>query len=283
MTTAQERASLVSSESARLLAYFRGLSPSDWETQSACDAWTNADVVAHLITAVDNFSGSIERGLQGDISPPEGMEPPGESDMAARMVANAGRAVAARESMGDALVDTFANNCERLDALLAGMGPDDWEKPCYHAVSLLSVSRYMILRLTEMVVHEWDVRSRLEASAKLPDNVVPEVIELLPGFVVGRLFQPGAGITSPSRFRFNLTDGGSYDIVAGGGELGMGDRTCDAADVTFTCNASTFSLLAYGRFTVEEAVATGDMTIEGDRAARGTVLKGQLPPKAAAP
>jgi hypothetical protein len=146
------------------------------------------------------------------------------------------------------------------------MGPDDWEKPCYHAVSLLSVSRYMILRLTEMVVHEWDVRSRLEASAKLPDNVVPEVIELLPGFVVGRLFQPGAGISSPSRFRFNLTDGGSYDIVAGGGELGMGDRTGDAADVTFTCNASTFSLLAYGRFTVEEAVATGDMTIEGDRA-----------------
>ena len=39
----------------------------------------------------------------------------------------------------------------------------------------------------------------------------------------------------------------------------------DAADVTFTCNGSTFALLAYGRFTVEEAVAAGDITVEGNR------------------
>ena len=265
MTTAQERAALVSSESARLLGYFRGLSASDWETQSACDAWTNADVVAHLITAVDNFSGSIERGLQGDSSPPEGMGPPGETDMAARMVANAGRAVAARESMGDTLVDTFAKNCERLDTLLAGMGPDDWEKPCYHAVTILTISRYLNLRLTEMVVHEWDVRSRLEPSAKLPDNVVPEVVDLLPGFVVGRLFQPGSGIAEASRFRFNLTDGGAHDIVAGGGELRMEASTGGASDVTFTCDASTFALLAYGRYTVETAVDAGLLNIEGNR------------------
>jgi hypothetical protein len=38
------------------------------------------------------------------------------------------------------------------------------------------------------------------------------------------------------------------------------------ADVTFVCNGSTFALLAYGRFTVEEAVAAGDLAIEGDRA-----------------
>ena len=264
MTTAEDRAALVSSESARLLEYFKSLSPTDWQTQSACDAWSNADVVAHLIMAVDNFSGNIERGVRGDSSSPDGL-PPQDTDMAARMAANATRAVAMRESLGDSLVDAFAQNCERLDTLLAGMGPDDWEKPCYHAAAILTVSRYLNLRLTEMVVHEWDIRSRLEPSAKLPDDVVPAVLELLPGFVVGRLFQPGANIASASRFRFNLTDGGNYDIVAGRGELRMEASTTDAADVTFICDASTFSLLAYGRFSVEEAVAAGSITIEGDR------------------
>ena len=265
MTTSEELSELVRSESARLLEYFQCLSPSDWETQSACDAWSNADVVAHMVMAVDMFSGNIERGANGDSTPPEGMGPPQETDLAARMAANATRAVAMRESLGDSLVESFGQNCQRLGALLDSMGPEDWDKPCYHPAAMLTVSRYMNLRLAEMSVHEWDIRSRLEGSAKLPDAVVPAVIDLLPGFVVGRLFQPGASIAQASRFRFNLTDGASHDIVAGGGELRMEPSVGDVADVTFTCSGSTFALLAYGRFTVEEAVASGDIAVEGDR------------------
>ena len=265
MATSEELAELVRSESARLLEYFKGLTPTDWETQSACDAWTNADVVAHMVMAVDMFSMNIERGANGDSSPPEGMGPPQETDLAARMAANATRAVAMRESLGDSLVESFGDNCERLGALLARMEPEDWDKPCYHPAAMLTVSRYMNLRLAEMSVHEWDIRSRLEPSAKLPDAVVPAVIDLLPGFVVGRLFQPGTGIAGPSRFRFNLKDGESHDIVAGGGELRMEPSTSDAADVTFTCDGSTFALLAYGRFTVEEAITAEDITVEGNR------------------
>ena len=266
MTTSEELAALVSSESARLLEYFRGLSASDWQTQSACEAWNNADVVAHMTIAVDMFSANIERGANGDSSPPEGMGPPQETDLEARMAANATRTVAMRESLGDTLVDAFAQNCEKLGALMAGMGPDDWGKQCYHPAAYLSVREYLILRLAEMSVHEWDIRSRLEGSAKLPEAVAATIPELMPGFVVGRLFQPGAGIAAESRFRFNLTDGGSYDIVAGGGVPMMEDSTGDAADVTFSCSGSTFTLLAYGRLTVEGAVASGDITVEGDRA-----------------
>ena len=49
----------------------------------------------------------------------------------------------------------------------------------------------------------------------------------------------------------------------------METSTGDAADVTFTCDGSTFSLLAYGRYTVESAVAAGKMTIDGDRELAG--------------
>ena len=266
MATSEELAALVSSESARLLEYFRGLSASDWETQSACEEWNNAEVVAHMTMAVDMFSANIERGASGDSSPPEGMGPPQETDLAARMAANATRTKEMRASLGDTLVDAFARNCDKLDALMARMGPDDWSKQCYHPASYLSVREYLVLRLAEMSIHEWDIRSHLEGSAKLPDEVASTIPELMPGFVVGRLFQPGSGISSPTRFRFNLTDGRSYDIVAGGGEPRMENSTGDAADVTFTCSGSTFALLAYGRLNVEEAVASGDITVEGDGA-----------------
>ncbi len=265
MATSEELAALVNSESKRLLEYFKGLSASDWETQSACEAWNNADVVAHMIMAVEMFSGNIERGANGDSSPPEGMGPPQETDLAARMAANATRAKAIRESLGDTLVEAFGDNCDRLDALLSRMGPEDWDKQCYHAAAYLTIRRYLILRLAEMAVHEWDIRSSLEPSAKLPGNVAPTLIELLPGFVVGRLFQPGSDIEEAARFRFSLTDGGSHDIVAGGGELRMEASSAGTADVTFTCDGSTLTLLAYGRFTVEEAVAAGNMTVAGDR------------------
>ena len=265
MPTPEELAVLVSSESARLLEYFKTLSPDDWQTQSACDAWSNADVVAHMTMAVDMFSGNIERGASGDSTPPEGMGPPEEFDLAGRMAANAARAVAMRESLGDTLVEAFSQNCDRLNALLDRMSPDDWDKQCYHPAAYLTVRRYLILRLAEMTVHEWDIRSSLEPPARLPDDVAPALAELLPGFVVGRFFLPASSITSPARFRFNLSDADSCDIVAGGGELHMEPTTSDPADVTFTCIASTFALLAYGRLTLEGAVAAGDITIEGNR------------------
>lgn len=265
MPTSEELAALVSSESARLLEYFKTLSADDWQTQSACDAWNNADVVAHMVMAVDMFSANIERGANGDSSPPEGMGPPQETDLAGRMAANATRAVAMRESLGDTLVEAFGQNCDKLNALLARMGPGDWEKQCYHPAAYLSVRRYLLLRLAEMSVHEWDIRSRLENEASLPDEVASALVELFPGFVVGRLFQPGSGISSPSRFRFNLTNGGSHDIIAGGGESRIEQASPDAADVTFSCSGSTLTLLAYGRISVDEAVASGAITVEGDR------------------
>ena len=114
-------------------------------------------------------------------------------------------AIAYRESLGDELVTTFESQCHRFNQLLESFGPQDWDKPCYHPVTTISVARYVDLRLTEMAVHEWDIRSVLEPQAHLPVEVLPANIDLLPGFIVGRFYQPGSAITEPNRFRFALT------------------------------------------------------------------------------
>ncbi len=267
MGIVEDRVSLIRTESRRMGRYFATLSSEDLKRQSACQGWNNADVIAHLSMAIDRLTPNIERGLRGDSTPPDGLAPAGTADLAALMVANAQGTIVYRESLGDELVATFESQCDRLDQLLASLGPQDWDKPCYHPAAMISVARYVDLRLTEMVVHEWDIRSVLEPSAHLPQEGLPANIDLLPGFVVGRFYQPGSTITEPTRFRFALTGPvqGGYDIVTGDGKARMEPAGSNKAAVAFGCDGETFVLLIYGRISLDDALSSGRVSADGDR------------------
>ena len=155
------KARLVKTESARIGEYLRTLSPSDWSTQSACDSWQVRDVVAHLTAAVDMFGPNIARGAAGDASPPEGLSPAGQGDMAARLAASAQRAKDFRESLGSGLLEAFNERRVQFDDVLSQLRDTDGDKPCYHPAGTISVETYLNLRITELIVHEWDIRSRL--------------------------------------------------------------------------------------------------------------------------
>lgn len=267
MASVEDRIKLLQRESDRLSRYLGRLQPDAWSRPSACDAWEVRDVVAHLTGAVDMFAGNIARGVGGDASPPEGFPPAGMGDMAARMEANAHRSIALRESLGETLLPTFSARCDYLDRLLACLGPIDWNKPCYHPAATIPVRTYIDLRITELAVHEWDIRSKLEASAHLSAECLPAIMDLLPVFVVGRLFQPGPRLSTPVRYRFSLTGTvpGWHDIVVEGSTARMEPAGTAAANVTFRCDTETFLLLVYGRTTLDRAVADGRIVVEGDR------------------
>jgi hypothetical protein len=172
-----------------------------------------------------------------------------------------------RESLGETLLPTFSARCDYLNRLLAGLGSKDWDKPCWHAAATISVRTYIDLRITELAVHEWDIRSKLEPSAHLSAECLPAIMDLVPVIVVGRLSQPGAGLSAPVRFRFQLTGAvpGWHDVVAGGGKARMEPATASPAGVNFRCDTETFVLLAYGRTNVESEAAGGRLSIDGDR------------------
>jgi hypothetical protein len=217
--------------------------------------------------AVDNFAGNISRGLQGDASPPEGFPPAGDGDFAARMAANAQRAVTFRESLGADLLPTFSAACDRLDGLLDGLGPQDWGKLCYHPLVIIPVRSFVDLRITELVVHEWDIRSRLESNAQVSADSLPAAMNLIPGFVIGRLFQPGPGGVGATRYRFELSGAVPvrHDIVIADGQAHMGPAGTAPADITFECDTETFVLLVYGRISLQSCLDDGRITCQGDR------------------
>ncbi|MEE3012951.1 MAG: maleylpyruvate isomerase family mycothiol-dependent enzyme [Chloroflexota bacterium] len=267
MTTQQQRVALVKSESRRIQQYLSGLSAEDLARPSACDAWEVRDVVAHLIGGVDLFAANISRGVQGDSTPPDGFPPAGVSSLMARLEAGAQRAISLRESMGDPILTTFAARCEHLNQLLEGLAVHDWERLCYHPGKVISVATYVDLRLAELVVHEWDIRSKLDASAQLSNQCLPAVMDLMPAFVVGTLFRPGTKQSASGRFRFELTGlvSGSHEIVVENGYSHMEAPGNGPTRATFRCDTETFALLVYGRVSLDKAESEGRLTVQGDR------------------
>ena len=126
-------------------------------------------------------------------------------DMAAPLRANAQVAIDYRESLGSGLLATYNDGRLKFDEFLSGLQDADRDKPCYHPAGTISVETYLNLRLTELIVHEWDIRSSLEPEPVMSAESLPAIIEMFPVFVVGRLFDPGANMTATARFRFEQT------------------------------------------------------------------------------
>ena len=267
MTSPQDRIQLVKSQSDRLNKYLDALSKNDWSSPTACEAWQVRDLVAHMTIGSEAFAGNIGRGLENDSSPSEGMPPPGSADMAARMVISAQRAITVRETLGEQLLTAFSASCDDLDRVLAGVGPQDWETLCFHAAAVIPVRTYVNLRLAELTVHEWDIRSRLERSFHLPEEYLPATMDAISAFIVGILFNPGSKLGTTVRYRFELVGSlpSKHDIVVEGGTARMQPAGTAAPAVTFRCDTETFVLLAYERITLAAALADGRIVLEGDR------------------
>ena len=267
MTSPRERIQLLKTESDRLKQFLSALPADAWSNPTACEAWEVRDVVAHMIMGGEMFTGNITRGLANDPSPSAGMQPAGSVDMAARQVANAKRAIDIRERLGEQLLTSFGERCDDLDRLLAETGPQDWEKPCFHPAATLSVRTYVDLRIAELIVHEWDIRSKLESSAHLREGCFPAMMDVLSAFIVGYLFNPGSKLENTVRYRFELSGEApsKQDIVVEGGKAHLQPAGSGSPDVTFRCDTETFVLLAYERITMAEALEGGRIAVEGNQ------------------
>src|SRR2546429_4679250 len=71
------------------------------------------------------------------------------------------------------------NATERLHHLLSGLGPQEWDLPCYHPNRIRPVRSFVDLWLRELAMHGLDIRSRLEPSAHLSAESLPIFMETM--------------------------------------------------------------------------------------------------------
>ena len=132
------------------------------------------------------------RSLQGDTSTPEGRPAPGTANAASYAEGGAQRAIARREQLGDRVLAEFTTTNDQLNHLLASLGPQDWERPHYfNSLGIAPLQFRPDLRIFELALHGWDIRSRLEPDAHLSDESIPVVLGLVLGPLTNWLFRPG--------------------------------------------------------------------------------------------
>ena len=176
---------LVREEFETLHSYLKALSPADWQHETACAEWDVSEVVAHLGWGAQLYTEWITRGLAGDSSTPTGAWEAGSVSGAEAAPSVAESAQAFRASLGDTVLATFRENTAGLLDLFHGLDAQDWEKPCYHPGAIYPVSTFLSLRMMELSLHGWDIRSQLEPSARLSPASMQFIVELLPIFWCG--------------------------------------------------------------------------------------------------
>jgi uncharacterized protein (TIGR03083 family) len=272
METLADRVALVQAESARLTQYLHALPADAWHRPSACAQWQIQDVVAHLAGAAEFYIDTLSRGLQGDSAPSAGFPAAGTVNAAAMAEPIAQMALATREQLATQVLATFEATITRLNHLLAGVSAHEWERPCYHPWRLMPVWQFLAMTLQELVLHGWDIRSRVAPDASLAPESLPALLELIAtsrtsGFLTWA-FRPGARLSTPVRYRFEVTGGvpSRVDIVVEGDHAHIAEAGDTAASVTFHCDTETYVLVMYGRLSLEAARVIGRLRVEGDQA-----------------
>jgi uncharacterized protein (TIGR03083 family) len=210
MDTFADHVTLLQSESARIKQYLHSLPPDAWDRPSACTQWQVRDVVAHLAGVAEFYAGSAARGIQGDHSPPPGRPPAGTGSAMAGSESLARRVIAERQRLGDHVLAAYDAADDQLNRLLAGLDPQDRPKPCYHPGGIVPAQNFIDLRLKELAMHEWDIRSRLEPNAPLSPASLPAIMTTIADSIASGsipwAFWPGPRLSAPVRYRFVVTD-----------------------------------------------------------------------------
>ena len=249
----------------RLEAFLQTLGPDDLARQSACEGWTVADVVAHLVERGGPIPDQIERGLSGDISPTPGIStelPVSEDQFRLDLDRTA---VALRQELGEALLEELARQNREFDRVLSLVQPDDWEKLCYHRLRPETVRAKTDIRIAELAMHEWDIHWAFDRNATLAEDSLPGLVSAS-GRAVRRAFRPGPARTRPVRYRFALSVPASttVDVVLEPEGASFEIAASPQPDVVFHCSSATYAMVIFGRLKLGPAIEDGLVTTGGD-------------------
>ncbi len=249
----------------RIEGFLNSMADHQLSLQSACEAWTVADVIAHLIERGLPIPEQIERGLAGDLTPTPGTtdDPPVSEEQFALDLNE--RAVALRRALGSSLLEEFARVNREFERVLGSVGDDDWEKLCYHRLRPETVRSKVDIRIAELAMQEWDMRWAFDHEASLAEESLPGLVTAS-GRAVRRAFRADGSRTRSIRYRFSLTGAwpSTVEIVlrAEGASFSIG--ASDTPDVEFRCSAATYAMIIFGRWELDAVLNAGLISVSGN-------------------
>ena len=263
MTKIERRVGVAKQLAANIRKYLGELDSDQWELPSACAEWQVRDVVSHLIGGAERQAESMERGRGGDSNPPAGFVPP---DPAALSAINAQRDIDRRNQLAGSVLETFDASYDRLQREFDRFAEGSWDTLCWHMRrGAMTAASYVELRIQELAIHDWDIRSAFQPGARLDPDSVPVLLDMSPTWL-GMCFRPSAHLPKPVVYGFDIGLEGSrkYRMSVTGDAFEMVPGGAPQADLSLSATAEQYLLFTYGRLTAAEGISSGKLAVQGD-------------------
>ncbi len=233
------------------------LDPDGWDRPTDCPGWTVRDQLSHVI--------GVERMVLGDEAPPPPAVVPGHVRNGFAAL-NEAWVDARRDVPGSSVLDEFVSVTGRRLRELRALPAGRFDELTWGPTGEVTYRGFLESRILDSWVHEQDVRRALGRPGGrngAGESAVLDRCAATMAYVVGKRVAPPGGtsvafeVTGPLGRRVPVVVAdGRATVVDGGGP--------DVATTTLTMDAQTFWRLGFGRVGGREALAAGDVLVEGD-------------------
>jgi uncharacterized protein (TIGR03083 family) len=230
----------------RLAGLVTALPPGALTSPSYDDGWTIADVLSHIGSGAEIFASFVEAGLAG-------REAPGMDSFPAAWERWNAKSPEARAADAVTVNEAFVARLEGLpDAQLAAIDMQLFG---------ITVDATMIarMRLSEDVLHTWDVAVALDPGARIDSEAVGLLLDNLPA-LASRIGRPGA---RPQRVHVRATDADVEWLLEVGQTVELTPWTGQDVAGTLALPAEALLRLVYGRLDADHT-PTAELTIDGE-------------------
>ena len=249
--------------------YLTNLEPEDFAKASSAKGWTNADVISHIAMGAMSYHMYLSRALEGILDPPPGLPQPSRGYLAkdvSKTILESTKQIEYGNS--STLVERFHANCKKLQKLLLTLKKEDWTQPVYHRLGNTTIRGLLLYRISEVCLHEWDVKSSLESAPILHPRTIHPLLERIPGWL-DWVFKPGnIGHNYPIYYRYYVTNpiqtfweiiihDNSYKILY--------EPSSNTPDVEFESDSLTAILFLTGRLKAKDLITTTRLISRGSK------------------
>ena len=259
-TEIEYRVGVAKQLAADIRTYLGDLTAEQWELPSACAEWKVRDVVSHLIGGAERQPESMERGRGGDSNPPAGFVPPEPAKLSDT---NAQRDIDRSNQLEGHFLESFDASYEKLHQQFDQYGGDSWETLAWHVRrGAMTAAAYVELRIQELAIHDYDIRSAFQHDASLHSGCVPVLLDMTARWL-SMCFRPSDRLPRPVAYRFDVGSE-TYRMIVTGDQFVMEPGKTPQADVSLSASEENYLLFTYGRLSAADGVASGKLVALGD-------------------
>lgn len=245
---------VVRQEAERLFAL---ASPTEaWKAPTACEGWTTADVVAHIVDTTEGYFAAFDAARSGQAG--AAGQPYGLPGMGARVNE---QAASYRNVSQPEMLDRLRADFEAMMTILDGLGPEEWTGLMVPHFYMGTLPAYFFAagQLMDYGVHSWDIRQGSGRAHGLPGEAADLLVPFM--FVLWQSTVREDADRSPMQLGIRVTgrNGGDYRIDVDDRAMTVEQGSVDDLPTVIDFDAGSMVLTTFGR--CNAGTVRGDLAV----------------------